>query len=370
MKILIISHEASLTGAPKVAFSLARALKRKGHSIYWLFGKGGILFEELSTEDYSIWMPDLSKSSLVKRIFFNLRRGLSGYHLKIKNDIKKAKFDLIINNTVMNGEILENLGINDIPVVSIVHEMETVLLWAESMQASTSKTLKKSNYLIAVSEPVKQDIIRLFNIDPNLISIIPGYADIDTSVIAPPKDSFIVGGCGSLIQRKGVDQFLSAARMIKETNPNLNIKFQWVGGTPGSLAFFEVMSDIRKMNLEDTVSINGQTKQPERYFAGFDVFFMSSREDPFPLVNLEVAQFGVPMICFKGSGGSEHFAEMGGGIAVPYLRTNEVSDLIIRFYEDSEFSINQKNSALKAGRQFTKDLIEPKWVNFIEQIRC
>ena len=40
---------------------------------------------------------------------------------------------------------------------------------------------------------------------------------------------------------------------------------------------------------------------------------MTSREDPFPLVNLEAMTNGVPVICFKDSGGSEELVDSSSG---------------------------------------------------------
>jgi glycosyltransferase involved in cell wall biosynthesis len=368
MKILIISHEASITGAPKVVFSLAKALERKGHSIKWLFGKGGPLIGELSPTDYHLWYPDLSQASLLKRVWFNINGATKGYISKINKWFQKEEFDLIINNTVMNGEILSKLTLSNAPVVSVIHEMETVLLWAESTNKSVSKTLDKSNYLIVVSEPVKTDLIRLFAVNQEKITIIPGYADIKHYSSSKTSNEFIVGGCGSLIHRKGVDQFLAAARILKNEHAELNIKFIWVGGIENTLSHFEFLNDLIKLGLEENVSIVTQTKEPEKYFSKFDLFFMSSREDPFPLVNMEVAKFGIPMICFDKSGGSVDFAQQGGGLVLPYLQTEKVVETIVQLYSNKELYTSLSNKSQEVGKTYSKEEMEPVWMDYFEKI--
>ena len=50
-----------------------------------------------------------------------------------------------------------------------------------------------------------------------------------------------------------------------------------------------------------------------------DVFLLSSREDPFPLVCLEAADCGVPIVCFAGAGGMADFVGSTCGGVAPYL---------------------------------------------------
>ena len=56
---------------------------------------------------------------------------------------------------------------------------------------------------------------------------------------------------------------------------------------------------------------------------------MTSREDPFPLVNLEAAISGVPIICFEKSGGSPEIIDDSSGFVVPYGDTQEMSSIIL-----------------------------------------
>jgi glycosyltransferase involved in cell wall biosynthesis len=56
-----------------------------------------------------------------------------------------------------------------------------------------------------------------------------------------------------------------------------------------------------------------------KYFAAFDVFALVSREDPFPVVCLEAASLGKPIVCFNSSDGEKEFVENDCGFVVPDL---------------------------------------------------
>jgi glycosyltransferase involved in cell wall biosynthesis len=52
-------------------------------------------------------------------------------------------------------------------------------------------------------------------------------------------------------------------------------------------------------------------------FATADLFFLSSREDPFPTTVLEAIAYGLPVVGFAGTGGVEEQICEGVGVIVP-----------------------------------------------------
>ena len=56
--------------------------------------------------------------------------------------------------------------------------------------------------------------------------------------------------------------------------------------------------DAKRLGLGDRIKFVGPLEQPAQLFAAMDVFALTSREDPFPLVMLEAAAAGIPFVCF------------------------------------------------------------------------
>ena len=73
---------------------------------------------------------------------------------------------------------------------------------------------------------------------------------------------------------------------------------------------------------------------PQDYFCAADVFAMVSREDPFPLVCLEAAALGKPILCFRDAGGMPEFVEDDAGFCVPFLDVEAMAEAIKRFQTD------------------------------------
>ena len=87
----------------------------------------------------------------------------------------------------------------------------------------------------------------------------------------------------------------------------------------------------------------------------FDVFFVSSREDPYPLVVLEAAMLAKPIICFDKAGGAKDFVEKDCGFVIDYLDVNKVAEKIIELKENpilrKEFGDSARKKALERHNQ-------------------
>jgi glycosyltransferase involved in cell wall biosynthesis len=157
--------------------------------------------------------------------------------------------------------------------------------------------------------------------------------------------------------RKGHDVFIQVARYIKENHTETQIQFVWVGKiSPAEQVI--VHEDLLKLGLVDSVHFVGQQENPHPYFEDFDLFLMTSREDPFPLVCIEVGMMGKPIVCFDKATGTQEVIEKGGGRVVPYLNVEKMAAAVVDYYEDRELL---KTDGLEAQELFSK---------FTPEIQC
>ncbi len=70
------------------------------------------------------------------------------------------------------------------------------------------------------------------------------------------------------------------------------------------------------------------------YLRAADVFLLTSREDPFPLVALEAAQCGVPIVCFADAGGMPAFVEADAGAVVPFADVEAMAGAVTALCAD------------------------------------
>ena len=120
--------------------------------------------------------------------------------------------------------------------------------------------------------------------------------------------------------------------------PDADIHCVWVGGGSGWDDFerARLEFDAKKSGASDRIHFVGEQSNPWPFYESFDVFVLTSRADPFPLVTLEAASIGRPIVCFADAGGIPEFVAGGGGFAVPYLGLEEMTNRVIELYDDPD----------------------------------
>ncbi|MDW7695819.1 glycosyltransferase family 4 protein [Flammeovirgaceae bacterium SG7u.111] len=364
--ILIIGHEASLSGAPKSLLYFAKWLKtNKQYTIYFILQRGGELLDEYEKiGSVFIWNRNYEDKKLLERLLNRLydyeQKRKEKFLFGIKNEI-----DTIYCNTCTNGEIIESVkNIISKPLITRIPELEYVIRLFKTL-GKVKNTFEQSDAIIAVAEAVKTNLIANHQVPASKIHVCYG-------AIPPPKPisqnksslkkslgisehDFVIGGCGSLIWRKGYDLFIQTAKLAKDLHPTANFKFLWVGGKENSNAMLEAQRELELLELVDRVIFQPSIPNVEDYYQLMDVFFMTSREDPFPLVNLEAASFGLPIICFDKSGGSTEFVNEEIGFVAPYEDLEFVVDKISLLNENSSLLQNLSIGAKEKSKQFNME---------------
>lgn len=333
-KILLISHDATRTGAPILLLNLTKLLlKFKEFEITFLLKNGGVL-----EPDFSIIAPTyFVKEQKSKNVLWD--------YLKTKKKVIKDKaflnnFDLIISNTITNGEILETIRENyKGKIISYIHELE-IGAKVFSSEASILKLIKSSTRFWVPSSIVNDYLIDKWTISQDKICMMPYYIPYDASDLKlgrNPKAEFIIGGCGTIDWRKGADLFIVIAKQLFMKYPKASIVFRWVGAYPG-IELERLNYELRKSKLEDKVFFEFSSSNLNDFYNTIDLFLLPSREDPYPLVILEAAKFNVPSICFNLVCGSKDFIlNSNGGITVPFLDIDATVEAIISFYSSPDY---------------------------------
>ena len=357
--ILFVSHDANRAGAQILLLRFLKLLKNHpDFKFSILLKEGGIIeneFEAIATTYF--WKPKIDKSqySLFGKIFNKITKNKS-----LKKDLleklAKQNFDLIVSNTLTNGDLLQKLSVLNVPISTYVHELE-MGIQQYTTPILLENTLKFTKSYIACAESVRENLIQNHSIDATKIKVLPSLLP-DSAVSFEssksnihslrnkyniPENAFLVGGMGTVDLRKGVDVFLQVANLLKAKN---DIYFLWVGGQSTEIEFKIFQIDKDRLGLRNVIFQTSITN-PLDYIDAFDIFFVSSREDPYPLVVLEAAMLAKPIICFDKAGGAKDFVENDSGFVVDYLDTNKVVKKIVELKDNSVLRKELGDSARK-----------------------
>ena len=315
---LVVSHEASTTGAPILALNLARELGRS-HNVVVLLLNGGPLKQQFQS----------SSTALIeaRRSFVNRKL--------VKRALRKASPDAIpifaLVNSVVSAPLLEPLRGEGIACLSLVHEFVTYIkpldvfsevgLWSSRVVCSTPLTwgdvLRQCNHLTGVPLVVlPQGRCQLpeasSTIDRNKVEL-QTYDPTEKFLRQLPKQTLLVLGAGAVQPRKGVDLFIAVAAQIKQQVPELDVQFAWIGSGYAPDHDFNVSAwlkdQIIRSGLDNDLFMLPASPAYSELIHRSNLFIVSSRLDPLPNVAIDAMLEGTPVLCFAEACGFANLFE-------------------------------------------------------------
>ncbi len=379
-KVLFVVHEASRSGAPMILLGIIREFSRQSEIPFRILvmEDGPLLPEFRGTGKtwlwYNIprdgWLGKLGWAGrILRKILINLRGALILLQLKDTGTV--------LLNTIANGHIHKKLLFLDARFICYVHELEMAIRQHTNKQ--TLETLRIHTHLfLAGSEAVKDNLVMQRRLPAALIHVV--YSSLneisrDKSLFQQEQTDFfrdhsltagqvIIGVAGSAEWRKGFDLVFPLLSVYYSMFPDSKAVFVWKGYKSNSASQYSGRFDMDKRGLVDRFILLPHGNNNIETLACFDIHLLLSREDPYPLVMLEAASFGIPTIAFKDTGGCVEFIEEDAGITVAYgdfismsRALNElVTDSVLR--QQMGHVAKEKLAARHDQRKITRQLIE------------
>ncbi len=342
--VLLVSHDASRTGAPILTLNIAQELKKQFNIVILLLNSGSItsFFEQTCNTIISI-----DRSIHSNKVFTdNL----------VYQTVQHYNIQFSIVNSIESFYVLEPLAKRFIPSILLIHEFATytrphckfmdAFLWAGKIvfPAKIVQDNAISNYT--------QNGIHLTHIFSQGKSNIPTEphheADIKKDSLYDNYQSqskpFLVLGVGSVHYRKGVDLFIATAAELKRSYPQYNIKMLWVGSgyDPEHDISYScyLAAQIERSDLTGHFELIDEVSNLEALYQQADLFYLSSRLDPLPNVAIDVMILGKPLICFDQGTGIAEILQQDFNTAeciIPHLSIIKATQKIVQLHQSPEY---------------------------------
>lgn len=369
--MLLVSHEASQTGAPILAFNLLEKLAPRYNVISVLLGPGGMgnAFRNVS--------------SVTIGPFPTVLRQTPHIHKPILDACRRFAPAFAIVNSIESREALIPLSKAGVPSVLLVHEFVSL------MQLDMRAIFTSAGQMVFPARRVWEDSVAVFppladrpaNIITQGPSRIPReWLDGETAdnegrriaeVMRPlgaDDNRVVVIGCGTVEFRKGVDLFISVAAALRRRLPSRRFRFVWVGKEINDIFSRLVATQIDCCGLQEVVTFLGVVNSLESVYAMADIFLLSSRLDPFPNVAIDAMLAGLPVVCFEnGSGVAEIMSNHAGlkRLVVPYADAASAAEVIEQLSTDDCYRQSAK-TAIRDLALSTFDM--DRYVSRLEQV--
>ncbi len=319
-KVLFVSHNLRLEGAPISLYLIAKNLDRtKFNPIF-------------SAPDPGPLCDMLDKSGLPVKIFGSLP-GLSSYRLR--KLIKENEIDIVHVNTLALYWAIGPARSAGAKVVWHVREDPKYF-----KHTPVKKYIYISDKVIAISDwvrrslPQAEKIVVVHNaVDPSSIPLKLNTNGVRNELNVSAGE-LLVGQVGALSDRKGTDIFLKAAsEVIKERN---DVKFLLVGDyTPGEFYRSTVQKLVDQLNLGGKIIFAGIRSDIYDVISAMDVVASSSRSEPFGRTIIEAMILGKPVVAAKVGGIPEIIIDGQTGLLVGPEDPASLAGCLLKLLRDS-----------------------------------
>lgn len=322
-EMVVISHDASLTGAPILLLTWLRWLADHGGARFRIILRAGGRLEERFASTGRVL--NLGLGPRRERLDASVQRRLLSY---CGPDVR-----VIYANTAAVGDVVESLDPLGCPVLAHIHELETMLAHNIGHERFRMLAERAARYVVPAAA-VAENLIQRHGVRDDLISVVPEYLADDygagSDSLAPGLgQTRTVLGAGTTDWRKGPDLFVRLAAACRRRAPADDLRFVWVGAPTEGGQLEQLRTAAREDGVGEVVVFVGEQSDLRSFYHSAAVFVSTSREDPYPVVCLEAAAHGLPIICFGDAGGIRDFVRDDAGRVVPHLDVDAMADALI-----------------------------------------
>ena len=365
MNIAIVCYP-TFGGSGVVATELGIALSAKGHEIHFItyhqpvrleaLQHPNIHFHEVNVPDYPLfkYQPyELALSSRLVDVIQNAQIDVLHVHYAIPHAYA----------AYMAKKMLLDCGIQ-IPIVTTLHGTDITLVGSHPFyRPAVTFSINHSDRVTAVSESLKQDTLRLFDITTK-IEVIPNFIDTEKinraakpcerSLLAQKEEKILT----HISNFRPLKRIMDVIAIFEGVHPEIDCKLMMVGEGPEKVKAIEY---VEKAGLEDKVLFLGNSNEIDKILCYTDLFLLPSENESFGLSALEAMAHGVPVISSNAGGISEVNAEGFSGYLADIGDVETMVARAIALLKDDQLHTQFKKQAKQQASKFSLERIIGKY---------
>jgi glycosyltransferase involved in cell wall biosynthesis len=208
------------------------------------------------------------------------------------------------------------------------------------MSAFIRHGFPRAERIIAVSDSVRDDLVRRFSIPIERITVVPNPIDLTrirrvseetVAGVKPGETSALIVAVGRLVRLKGFDVLIRAFASLPQF---LQARLLIIGDGQERAALQRLAAELRVANR---VELMGNQVNPWKYMARANVIAVPSRAEAFPNVIGEALALSVPVVATLCSEGVTEYLEGGRcGLLVPPDDAPALAEALERVLTDAD----------------------------------
>jgi N-acetyl-alpha-D-glucosaminyl L-malate synthase BshA len=356
MKIAIVCYP-TFGGSGVVATELGLELAHRGHEIHFITYRQPVRLALLNSKVHyhEVNVPEYP--------LFHYQPYELALSSKLVDMVKLYKIELLhVHYAIphayagyMAKQMLKDEGII-IPMVTTLHGTDITLVGNHpNYKTAVSFSINKSDIVTSVSQNLKDDTYKLFNIKKD-IHVIPNFIELDKhrneslitcqrSVMAKPEER-IITHISNFRKVKRIPDIINIFYKIQQAIP---AKLMMVGDGPEKEKAERL---CEKLGIQDKVIFFGNSNEIDKILAYSDLFLLPSETESFGLAALEAMAWSVPVISSNSGGLPEVNFDGVSGYLSNVGNIDEMAANAIKIIGNIATLNSFKENALSVAKQF------------------
>ncbi len=353
-------------GSGVLATELGMALSHKGYNVHFItshqpvrldFLNPNLHFHEVFMEDYPLfhYQPyELALSSKLVEVVEKYELDLLHVHYAIPHAYA----------AYMAKQMLEQKGIT-IPIITTLHGTDITLVGSHPVyKTAVEFSINNSDVVTAVSESLRSDTLRLFNIY-NKIEVIYNFIDFEMQKdwndddcireTLAKSDEKIITHVSNFRPVKRVNDVIDIFYKIQS---KISAKLLMVGDGPEREKAERL---AKKLGIKEKILFLGKSDEVRKILCFTDLFLLPSETESFGLAALEAMAARTPVISSNTGGLPEVNLDGKTGYLSDVGDVDEMAKNAIYILEDENRLNEFKDKALAFSKNFTIKKILPQY---------
>ena len=371
MKIAIVCYP-TFGGSGVVATELGLELAHRGHEIHFITYRQpvrlalinpNVHYHEVNVPEYPLFHYQPYELALSSKLV-NMVKLYDIELLHVHYAIPHAYAGYMAKQMLLADGI-------DIPMVTTLHGTDITLVGNHPFyKPAVSFSINKSDFVTSVSQSLKDQTYKLFNITKE-IHVIPNFIELEKnfegpnnpcrrSVIADENERIIT----HISNFRKVKRIPDIIRIFEKIQKEIPSKLMMVGDGPEKEKAEKL---CRKLGLESKVIFFGNSHEIDSILSYSDLFLLPSETESFGLAALEAMAWGVPVISSNSGGLPEVNFDGISGYLSPVGDIAAMAKNAIRIIKDDSVLTQFKNNALGVAKQFDIKKILPLYEDIYQR---
>ncbi|MCF6141017.1 N-acetyl-alpha-D-glucosaminyl L-malate synthase BshA [Flavobacterium sp. K77] len=371
MKIAIVCYP-TFGGSGVVATELGLELARRGHEIHFITYRQPVRLALLSpnVHYHEVNVPEYP--------LFHYQPYELALSSKLVDMVKLYNIELLhVHYAIphayagyMAKQMLKDEGIN-IPMVTTLHGTDITLVGNHPFyKPAVTFSINKSDVVTSVSQSLKEDTLKLFNIK-NEIEVIPNFIELEKTVKEgglPCQRSVMANTNERIITHisnfRKVKRIPDVVQVFYNIQKEIPAKLMMVGDGPEKEKAEQLCQEL---GIMDKVIFFGNSNEIDKILCFTDLFLLPSQTESFGLAALEAMACSVPVISSNSGGLPEVNFEGISGFLSDVGNTEEMAQNALKILKDDATLASFKANAFQVAQQFDIKNILPLYEALYEK---